>query len=230
MVNVATQVIMGKTLKELGYTTGLYPEGKQVAVKAPVFSFQKLTMVDTDLGPEMKSTGEIMGVDSQFSRALYKAMVASGYDIPLPRHEHAKGALLTTLADHNKEEGAPIIKGFADLGYKVYATQGTAAVLKRHGVDAEVVRRIREPEPNLMTVLTEPRVDFLINTPERERISDRDGLKIRRAAVEHGVPCLTSLDTAAALLTALRYRNDHRVVGVRPVGEYATPARIKAGN
>ncbi|MBV9868464.1 MAG: carbamoyl-phosphate synthase large subunit [Abitibacteriaceae bacterium] len=233
MVQVATQLMMGKTLKELGYETGLYPDADQVAVKAPVFSFQKLTMVDTGLGPEMKSTGEIMGVDNQFPRALYKAMVASGYDIPLPGQRDAKGeavghgALLTTLADYNKEEGAPIVKGFAELGYKIYATEGTAATLRKHGVEAEVVRKIREEAPNLMTLLTGPEVDFLINTPERERTPERDGLKIRRAAVEHGVPCLTSLDTAAALLTALRYQKAQRVVGVRAVGEYHLPEHNK---
>lgn len=231
MVPVATQVMMGRTLQELGYRTGLYPDADQVAVKAPVFSFQKLTMVDTDLGPEMKSTGEIMGVDNQFPRALYKAMVASGYDIPLPGQHNAHGAkvghgaLLTTLADHNKEEGAPIVKGFAELGYKIYATEGTAETLRRHGVEAEIVRKIREEPPNLMTLLTGPQVDFLINTPERERTPERDGLRIRRAAVEHGVPCLTSLDTAAALLTALRYQKEERVVGVRAVAEYRIPHR-----
>ncbi|HEY0074642.1 MAG TPA: carbamoyl-phosphate synthase large subunit [Abditibacteriaceae bacterium] len=223
MVKVATQLMLGKNLKELGYKSGLYPCPDQVAVKAPVFSFQKLTMVDTDLGPEMKSTGEIMGVDNQFPRALYKAMVASGYDIPLPGQSGAHSALLTTLADHDKEEGAPIVKGFAEMGYKIYATEGTAATLKNHGVEAEIVRKIREEEPNLMTVLTAPEVDFLINTPERDKLSDRDGLKIRRAAVEHGVPCLTSLDTARALLTALSYQQQQRVVGVRAVHEYGKP-------
>ena len=229
MVTVATQVILGKTLKELGYVTGLYPTPDQVAVKAPVFSFQKLTMVDTGLGPEMKSTGEIMGVDNQFPRALYKAMIASGYDIPLPGKRNAAGnsvghgALLTTLAEHDKEEGGPIVKGFWELGYKIYATSGTAASLAAIGVEAEVVRRIREPEPNLMNLISEPAVDFLINTPARERTPERDGLKMRRAAVEHGVPCLTSLDTARALLTALRYQNEHKVVGVRAVAEYAKP-------
>jgi carbamoyl-phosphate synthase large subunit len=162
-----------------------------------VFSFQKLTGVDIDLSPEMKSTGEVMGVDNQFPRALYKAMIASGFDIPLPQQKNARGeavghsALLTTLANHNKEEGAPIIKGFYDMGYKIYATEGTARVLSEHGVECEVVRKIREEEPNLMTVLTAPDVDFLINTPERERSTEKDGLRIRRAAVEHGVPCLT---------------------------------------
>ncbi|HVF10175.1 MAG TPA: carbamoyl-phosphate synthase large subunit, partial [Abditibacteriaceae bacterium] len=229
MVKVATQVMLGQTLKGLGYRTGLYPEPDQVAVKAPVFSFQKLTTVDTGLGPEMKSTGEIMGVDNQFPRALYKAMVASGYDIPLPGQQDAlghpigHGALLTTLSEHDKEEGAPIVKGFAELGYKIYATAGTAATLEKHGVAAEVVRKIREEEPNLMTLLQAPLVDFLINTPERERTPERDGLKIRRAAVEHGVPCLTSLDTAAALLTALRYQKAERVVGVRAVADYGKP-------
>ena len=116
MVNLATKVMMGEKLPDLGYQTGLYPSPDQVAVKAPVFSFQKLALVDTDLGPEMKSTGEIMGVDNTFARALYKAMVASGYDIPLPGEERGEGALLVTLADHSKDEGAPIVKGFADFG------------------------------------------------------------------------------------------------------------------
>ena len=230
MVGVATKVMLGASLKELGYETGLYPTPDQVAVKAPVFSFQKLTMVDTGLGPEMKSTGEIMGVDNQFPRALYKAMVASGYDIPLPGQPHSDGsdshgALLVTLSDHDKEEGAPIVKGFAELGYKVYATHGTAQVLAAHDVTCETVRKIREDEPNLMTVLTAPEVDFLINTPERERASDHDGLRIRRAAVEHGVPCLTSLDTTQALLTALRAQAEQRVVGVRSVQDYAIAKR-----
>ncbi len=231
MVTVATQVMLGASLKELGYKSGLYPLPDQVAVKAPVFSFQKLTMVDTGLGPEMKSTGEIMGVDNEFPRALYKAMVASGYDIPLPGHKQSDGsashgAILVTLANHDKEEGAPIVKGFAELGFKIYATSGTAQVLAAAGVECEVVHKIREEaEPNLMTVLTEPRVDFLLNTPERERGSDHDGLRIRRASVEHGVPCLTSLDTAAALLTALKYQANQRVVGVRSVQDYAIAAR-----
>lgn len=220
MVDLATRLMLGDTLKELGYSGGLYPTPNQVAVKAPVFSFQKLTMVDTDLGPEMKSTGEIMGVDNNFPRALYKAMVASGYDIPLPDENRGHGALLITLADYNKEEGAPIIKGFADLGYKIFATEGTAATLRKHNVECEVVRKIREDEPNIMTLLREQKVDFMLNTPERQRTPERDGLKIRRAAVENGVPCLTSLDTAQALLTALQYRSQQRVVGVRSVNEY----------
>ncbi len=235
MVKVATQVMLGAKLKDLGYPSGLYPVPDQVAVKAPVFSFQKLTMVDIDLGPEMKSTGEVMGVDNQFPRALYKAMVASGYDIPLPGQRNGQGelvghgALLTTLADHDKEEGAPVIKGFAELGYRIYATEGTAAVLQKHGLhDVQVVRKIREEAPNLMTLLLAPEVDFLINTPERDRNPERDGLKIRRAAVEHGVPCLTSLDTAKALLTALRYQQQQRVVGVRAVADYGKPDPSKS--
>ncbi len=220
MVKLATQIMMGATLKELGYKSGLHPTPDQVAVKAPVFSFQKLTGVDPDLSPEMKSTGEVMGVDNNFPRALYKAMIASGFDIPLPGQSGGHGAILVTLANHNKEEGAPIVKGFWEMGYKVYATQGTARVLESHGVECEIVRRLGEEEPNLQTLLQTPDVDFLINTPERERTPERDGLKMRRTAIEHGVPCLTSLDTAAALLTALRYQQNQRVVGVRAVGEY----------
>ena len=228
MVKVATRCSLGKTLKEMGYRTGLYPLPDQVAVKAPVFSFQKLTMVDTGLGPEMKSTGEIMGVDNTFPRALYKAMVASGYDIPLPEHDQdtSHSAVLVTLADHDKEEGAPIVKGFAELGYQIYATEGTAKVLLSHGVQAEVVRKIREEEPNLLTLIKEPSVDFLINTPERARTPEADGMKIRRTAAEHGLPCLTSLDTANALLTALRARKQQKVVGVRQVAEYAIPVQV----
>ena len=135
-----------------------------------------------------------MVVDNQFPRALYKAMIASGYDIPVPGQKDAAGALvghgalLTSLADHNKEEGAPIVKGFADMGYKIYATDGTAAVLRRHGVECEVVRKIRDTQPNLMTLLTGPEVDFLINTPERERTTEKDGLLILAAPpFEHGV-------------------------------------------
>ena len=111
------------------------------------------------------------------------------------------------------------------MGYKIYATDGTAKVLREAGVECETVRKIREEEPNLMNLLTAPDVDFLINTPERERTTERDGLKIRRASVEHGVPCLTSLDTAAALLTALSYQQQQKVVGVRAVGEYAVAAK-----
>ena len=229
MVQVATQVMMGKSLKELGYQTGLFPTPDQVAVKAPVFSFQKLVGVDTDLSPEMKSTGEVMGVDNRFSRALYKAMVASGYDIPLPQQHSEEGetsghgAILVTLANYNKEEAAPIVKGFFEMGYKIYATEGTARVLAAHGVECETVRKIREAEPNLMDLIRGPQIDFFINTPERERTPERDGLKMRRAAAEHGVPCLTSLDTAAALLTALQGQAQQRVVGVRPVQQYGAP-------
>ena len=225
MVNVATQMMMGRKLADLGYTTGLYPTPDQVAVKAPVFSFQKLTMVDTSLSPEMKSTGEIMGVDNQFPRALYKAMVASGYDIPLPGTQDAHGALLATLADYDKAEGVPIIKGFAELGFKIYATEGTARLLDEAGVAAHSVRRIREAEPNLLNLITGPEIDFIINTPERARTPERDGLRMRRAAVEGGVPCLTSLDTANALLMALRQQAAQRVVGVRPVQSYKVPPR-----
>ncbi len=225
MVDLATRVLLGEKLADMGYKSGLHPLSGQVAVKAPVFSFQKLTEVDTDLGPEMKSTGEIMGVDNNFPRALYKAMVASGYDIPLPESERGEGAILVTLADHNKEEGAPIVRGFADLGYKIYATTGTAATLSRHGVPCEIVSKIREAQPNLMELLTAQKVDLLLNTPERGRTPERDGLRIRRAAVENGVPCLTSLDTAAALLIALQSRKADKIVGVRSVNDYVLAAR-----
>ena len=225
MVELATRTMMGEKLVDLGYKSGLYPQPKQVAVKAPVFSFQKLTMVDTDLGPEMKSTGEIMGVDNTFPRALYKAMVASGYDIPLPDAQNGQGALIATVASHDKDEAAPIIKGFAELGYKIYATKGTKATLEKIGVACEEVFRLREGSPDIISLLKEQKVDFLLNTPERARTPERDGLKLRRAAVENGVPCLTSLDTANALLLALQLRKEQKVVGVRSVNDYEVAAK-----
>lgn len=200
MVNVATKVMLGHTLWEQGYRSGLYPNAPLIAVKAPVFSFPKLTGVDIVLGPEMKSTGEIMGIDDDYARALYKAMVASGVDVP------TRGTLLATIADHDKPEAEEIIRGFHRLGYYIYATEGTARFLRERGIEAEVVFKLHDRTPNLVDLIRAGKVDLLINTISTDKRTEREAVLIRRASVEMDIPCLTSLDTARALLLALQAR------------------------
>ncbi|NLB94979.1 MAG: carbamoyl-phosphate synthase large subunit [Armatimonadetes bacterium] len=203
MVRVATNVMLGKTLSEQGYSTGLWPARNLVAVKAPVFSFAKLHRVDVGLGPEMKSTGEILGIDTDFSRALYKAMIASGIAVPTEG-----GTLLATIADRDKEEALPILQGFVDFGFRIVATAGTARFLKEHGINATAVRKIQEGSPNMLDLVRSGEVALLINTLSNNKVSELDASKTRRASVELGVPCLTSLDTARALLMALRSQRE----------------------
>jgi carbamoyl-phosphate synthase large subunit len=215
MVKVATQVMLGQSLSSLGYSTGLFAGGPgsevpHVSVKAPVFSFAKLLAVDVNLGPEMKSTGEIMGIDRDYPRALYKAMVAAGIDVP------AKGSLIATVADADKDEALPVIRRFADLGFKIYATEGTARFLNDMGVEATRVNKIHQGDANLVELIQDGKVDLLLNTISKDRQTEREAALIRRASVEHGIPCLTSLDTAQALLTALASRDDHGAHRSRP--------------
>jgi carbamoyl-phosphate synthase large subunit len=207
MVRVATQVMLGARLKDLGYGTGLYPgvvdaTGRlpHVSVKAPVFSFAKLGKVDVYLGPEMKSTGEIMGTDVDYPRALYKAMVASGVDVPV------KGSMIATIADADKTEGLPIVRRFADLGFRIYATEGTAQFLTENGIATTRVNKLSQGPNNLVDLIRSGKIDLLLNTISTDRQTEREAALIRRASVENGVPCLTSLDTAQALLTALSSR------------------------
>jgi len=202
MVNIATRVMLGRTLRELGYQPGLFPERPYYAVKAPVFSFSKLTRVDVALGPEMKSTGEVMGVDPEYSRALYKAMLAAGVDVP------AKGNMVATIADRDKPQAAELMREFADLGFHLHATKGTAAYLAEQGIKAEPIGKISEESPNIMDLIQAGHVDLVVNTISRGKGPAREGAKIRRASVEHNIPCLTSLDTAWALLYALSSRKE----------------------
>jgi len=198
MVKVATNVILGRSLKEQGYGTGIYKQQPSLAVKAPVFSFQKLTEVDVSLGPEMKSTGEVMGIDTDYSRALYKAMIASGVNVP------AKGSMIATIADQDKAEALPILKGFYEMGFKIYATEGTARFLNEHKINAIEVHKISEGKsPNLLELIRGGSIHVLINTMSKDKKSEMEAAVIRKASVQHGVPCLTSLDTAQALLIAL---------------------------
>jgi carbamoyl-phosphate synthase large subunit len=214
MVNLATRLIMGRTLKELGYRGGLHPESNFVGVKAPVFSFAKLLQVDISLGPEMKSTGEVMGVDRDFKVALYKAMVASGSMFP------KKGTVLATIADRDKEEAIPIVKGLVDLGYKICATSGTAAALKRAGLPVEKVRKVREGSPHIVDLIRANKINLVINTLTKGKAHESDGFQIRRAAVEYGVPCLTSLDTTRAILDVLTEKREVESSELVPLQEY----------
>ncbi|MGI6065355.1 MAG: carbamoyl-phosphate synthase large subunit [Bacillota bacterium] len=198
MVNIATKVALGKTLRDQGYKGGLSELPSYVAVKVPVFSFAKLLEVDTSLGPEMKSTGEVMGVDKNFARALYKGMTAAGVDIPL------KGKILATIADKDKEEAIPLLRAFRDIGFSLCATSGTAASLEKAGLPVERVNKLAEGSPNIVDLIRENKIHFVINTLTKGKHPERDGFRIRRAAVEIGIPCITSLDTVRVLLHVLR--------------------------
>jgi len=217
MVRLAIQVMLGKTLRELDYEPGLWPKRKLVAVKAPVFSMSKLIGVDTYLGPEMKSTGEVMGVDYTFEAALAKALHAS--DLALP----SRGSILLSLADRTKPEALPVVRNLASCGYRMYATEGTAAMLGAIGLAVEQVpKRLDEGHPNVVDVIREGLVDVVINTPEGGRAATlRDGFHIRRAAAERRIPCFTSMDSASAAVSALAGGERHFTV--QPLRDYLTP-------
>lgn len=212
MVNVATKCAMGVSLKEQGYEAGLRLFPDYYAVKAPVFSFNKMSNVDITLGPEMKSTGEVMACDYQYSRALYKACIASGIQVP------NEGSILMTVADLDKEEAVELAKGFEDLGYVVTATSGTAKYLIENGVNVRVATKVSEGTPNILDDIKAGRINMVINTSNHGRDAERDGFKIRRSTVEHAIACLTSMDTARELqrvLNAMRRRRVGRVIALQ---------------
>ncbi|ADU25608.1 carbamoyl-phosphate synthase large subunit [Ethanoligenens harbinense] len=198
MIDLATHCMLGQKLKDLGYGTGLWPEGGYVAVKVPVFSFAKLHGVDTLLGPEMKSTGEVLGIAKTFDEALLKGLTAAGYRLK-GRH----GNVLFTVKDSDKQEIIPLAEKFARLGYTLYATAGTALTLNSNMVAANTVRKLGEPEPNIGTLLDSGKIDYVISTATTGRAPQLDDVRIRRKTVERSIPCLTSLDTASALLSCL---------------------------
>lgn len=199
MANLATKVILGKKLTELGYQNGLIPEKEGIFVKVPVFSFSKLTKVDISLGPEMKSTGEVMGKDNTLEKALYKGLIAAGRKVPL------HGTILFTVADKHKIEAAKIAERFAEIGFRILATKGTAEAFEQEGVSAEVVFKIAEggQEKNILEKIQRGDVQYVVNTLSRSKKTENDGFQIRRTSVENGVPCLTSLDTVEALLKVI---------------------------
>lgn len=198
MVDLATKAMVGEKLKDMGYGVGLYRKSDYVAVKVPVFSFEKLVDVDTHLGPEMKSTGEVLGIGKTIDEALYKGLVAAGYKMK------KSGGVLITVRDTDQLEIAGIAKKFADLGFSLYATVGTASVIREAGIEVSVVNKIYESDDNTMTLVESGKVDYVISTSAKGRIPTRDSVKIRRKAVEHAIPCLTSLDTASALANILK--------------------------
>ena len=198
MVDLATRCMLGHTLREMGCGTGMHPEGDYVACKVPVFSFAKLHDVDTLLGPEMKSTGEVLGIAKTFHEALLKGMTAAGYHF-----EKEDIGVLLTVRDADKQELIPVAEGFQKLGYIIYATPGTANVLNHNMVAANAVRKMHEPEPNIRNLIDSGRIDFMVSTSSKGRIPQYDDVKLRRKAVERSIPCLTSIDTANAILTCL---------------------------
>jgi carbamoyl-phosphate synthase large subunit len=197
MAKIATKIILGQSLIEQGHTSGLVPEKMGVYVKVPVFSFEKLRRVDITLGPEMKSTGEVMGKDSTLEKALYKGLIASKMKIK------KYGTVLLTVADKDKEEALKLAKRFAEIGYQLVATSGTANYLKTAGVHVDIVGKIGSEGITLLDFIRKGKVQLVINTLTRGKQPERDGFKIRRESVENGIPCLTSLDTADAILKVI---------------------------
>jgi carbamoyl-phosphate synthase large subunit len=197
LVELATRVIMGESLSGMGISHGLQPAGDKVAVKVPVFSFSKLHRVEPSLGPEMKSTGEVMGVDYQYQKALYKALLAAGFQMSV------HGTLLATLADRDKAEGVELVKRFNKLGFRIIATAGTAKVLRQAGLEVTTVAKLHTGSTEIRDRIRSGQVQCVLNTTTHGRKTASDGFAIRRAAVEQGIPCFTSLDTAEALLQVL---------------------------
>ncbi|ARJ39982.1 carbamoyl phosphate synthase large subunit [Sporosarcina ureae] len=197
MANVATQAILGKSISEQGYTDGLAEAPAGVYVKVPVFSFAKLRRVDITLGPEMKSTGEVMGKDVTLEKALYKGLVAAGMEVK------EYGTVLMTVSDKDKEEIVDIAKRFIETGYRIVATEGTAKVLEAENIEVKTVGKIGTEGPTLIDVIQKGQAQLVINTLTKGKQPARDGFRIRRETVENGVPCLTSIDTAAAMLSVI---------------------------
>ena len=197
IVKLATKCIIGHTIKKMGYKPGLQPNADYIAIKMPVFSFEKIRGAETSLGPEMKSTGECLGIAKTFNEALYKAFLGAG--VVLPKHKK----IIISVKDADKQEVVPLAQRFEKLGYEVYATRSTADVLRQNGVDAIKVNKIHQEAPTVMDLLLEHKIDIVIDTPTQGRDKNRDGFLIRRTSIETGVNCFTSLDTVDALLTSL---------------------------
>ena len=197
IVDLAIEVILGKTIRELGYEPGLQPEADYYAIKMPVFSFEKIRGAEISLGPEMKSTGECLGIAKDFNEALYKAFLGAG--VQLPKHKR----MIMTVKDADKDEAIEIGRRFIKLGYTIYATRSTAAALNKAGVKANKVNKISQESPTVMDLILGHKIDLVIDTPTQGRDKSRDGFLIRRTAIETGVYCITAMDTAKALVTSM---------------------------
>ncbi len=213
IVKLATKVITGSRIKDLGYEPGLAPEADHYAIKMPVFSFEKIRGADISLGPEMKSTGECLGISKDFNEALYKAFLGAG--INLPKHKQ----IIMTVNDADKYEAIEIGRRFVALGYKIYASRGTAKVLNDNGVKAIKVNKMDQESPTLLDLIYEHKIDLIIDTPDNGIEHARDGFLIRRLAIETGIHCFTSLDTANALLTSLEHVNNNKSLTLVNIAE-----------
>ena len=202
IVDLATEVIIGKTIRELGYKPGLQPEADYFAIKMPVFSFEKIRGAEISLGPEMKSTGECLGIAKTFNEALYKAFLGAGVDLPKYRQ------MIITVKDADKGEAIEIGQRFEKLGYTIYATRSTCNALKEAGVHARQVNKISQESPTVMDLILGHKIDLVIDTPTQGRDKTRDGFLIRRTAIETGVNCITAMDTARALVTSMEHKMD----------------------
>ena len=198
IVNIATNIMLGKTLKEMGYDSGLVPNADYVAVKVPVFSFSKLTDADSLLGPEMKSTGEVLGIDDTFEQALYKGLMGAGYDL-----NRVDEGVLITVKDADKDDAVPLAKKFIRAGYKIYATKGTHEHLAANGVDSVMLNKFNEPEPNTNKIFDTGKIDFVVSTSKIGRDPAVQSVQMRRKAIERSIITLTSVDTANALVNCL---------------------------
>jgi carbamoyl-phosphate synthase large subunit len=213
MVRLGVGAMLGKTLREQGHRGGLWKKQKLVGVKAPVFSMSKLAGVDTYLGPEMKSTGEVMGIDRDFPSAIAKALLAAGLFLP------PKGSMLLSVADRHKAEALPMVRDLAAAGYRLYATEGTAAMVRALGIQVVAVpKRLNQGHPNVVDIIMDGTVDAVVNTVTGERATLQDGFQIRRAATERRIPCFTSLDTARAAVESLL--NGAAAYSVMPLRAY----------
>jgi len=215
MINVATQVMLGTSLKKQGYESGLWPVSKLVAIKAPVFSMSKLVGVDTHLGPEMKSTGEVMGIDYTFEAALAKAILAAGLALP------PQSGILFSIADRDKAEALPIIRKLAAAGNNIYATEGTAAMIQTAGLPVKMTsKKLNEGHPNIIDLINDGTIAGVVNTLTGEQVPFRDGFYIRRAAAEKRIPCFTSLDTIRAATEAIS--RGGQIYHAQPLPDYRT--------
>ncbi len=219
MVRLATNCMLGRTLAEQGYSGGLWPRQPLVAVKAPIFSMAKLRGVEVHLGPEMKSTGEAMGIDREFAPAFYKALLAAG--MALPPH----GAVLISISDDDKADALPMIELLAELGYRIYATEGTSRMILKAGIPVQfVTKKIGKGSPDILDIILDGTVNAVINTPGPAQKEVLDGFQIRRAAVERGIPCVTSIDTARAIVEATAKASG--AYAVQPLPEYRQRVQV----
>ena len=221
IVDLATEVILGKTIRELGFKPGLQPEADYYAIKMPVFSFEKIRGAEISLGPEMKSTGECLGVAPTFHEALYKAFLGAG--VNLPKYKQ----MLITVKDADKGEAIGIARRFEKLGYTIYATRSTAAALNEAGVKARKVNKIHQESPTVMDLILGHKIDLVIDTPTQGRDKSRDGFMIRRTAIETGVNCITSLDTATALVTSLENAGNQNEMSLIDIATIAQKGNLK---